>query len=323
MMVIESALPAPSSAWPRLRCHRGLRPLPDGIDLAALREGLTSLGVGTTGAGGAPARSSPRCGSRWRRRRGRALAGAARGPARPAEALRTCEGGPCRSSRPRDGARSTRPGASKHPGPRRRGPAHRGAASSPRWPARPARGRPRCSTSSARSTSRRAGRVRLDGRDLVALCARGALADLRLRPIGFVFQAYNLIPVLTALENAEFVLLLQGAAPPSAARACAEVLERDGPRRAGGPAAAPSFRRAAAARGGGARDRGAAGVGAGRRADRQPRLGDRRRAARHHAASSTASTASPSSSPPTIRGSWSAPAASSASSTAAWKRRGR
>ncbi len=36
------------------------------------------------------------------------------------------------------------------------------------------------------------------------------LARLRLRRIGFVFQAYNLIPVLTALENTEFVMELQG-----------------------------------------------------------------------------------------------------------------
>ena len=37
-----------------------------------------------------------------------------------------------------------------------------------------------------------------------------ALADLRRDRIGFVFQAYNLVPVLTALENAELTLLLQG-----------------------------------------------------------------------------------------------------------------
>lgn len=36
------------------------------------------------------------------------------------------------------------------------------------------------------------------------------LSELRLRKIGFIFQAYNLIPVLTAIENVEYVLLLQG-----------------------------------------------------------------------------------------------------------------
>ncbi len=39
---------------------------------------------------------------------------------------------------------------------------------------------------------------------------RNQLADLRLWNIGYVFQAYNLIPVLTALENAAFVLELRG-----------------------------------------------------------------------------------------------------------------
>jgi putative ABC transport system ATP-binding protein len=53
------------------------------------------------------------------------------------------------------------------------------------------------------------GSVRLDGTDLATL-DRGALVDFRLRHIGFVFQAYNLIPVLTAEENVEFVMLLQG-----------------------------------------------------------------------------------------------------------------
>ena len=37
----------------------------------------------------------------------------------------------------------------------------------------------------------------------------GARADLRLQQIGFVFQAYNLIPVLTAAENVDYILLLQ------------------------------------------------------------------------------------------------------------------
>ena len=40
--------------------------------------------------------------------------------------------------------------------------------------------------------------------------SKGQLADLRLANIGFVFQAYNLIPVLTARENVEFVMQIQG-----------------------------------------------------------------------------------------------------------------
>jgi putative ABC transport system ATP-binding protein len=53
------------------------------------------------------------------------------------------------------------------------------------------------------------GEVLVEGQNL-QLLSGGALAHLRLRRLGFVFQAYNLLPVLTALENAEFTLLLQG-----------------------------------------------------------------------------------------------------------------
>jgi putative ABC transport system ATP-binding protein len=53
------------------------------------------------------------------------------------------------------------------------------------------------------------GRVLVDGRDVGAMSERQR-AQLRLDRIGFVFQAYNLLPVLTALENAEFPLMLRG-----------------------------------------------------------------------------------------------------------------
>ena len=52
------------------------------------------------------------------------------------------------------------------------------------------------------------GRVWVDGADLASL-DRTALSEVRKNRIGFVFQAYNLIPVMTAFENAEFVLNLQ------------------------------------------------------------------------------------------------------------------
>ncbi len=53
------------------------------------------------------------------------------------------------------------------------------------------------------------GRVVVDGRDIWEMRS-GDLIDFRLNHIGFVFQAYNLIPVLTARENVEFIMLLQG-----------------------------------------------------------------------------------------------------------------
>jgi putative ABC transport system ATP-binding protein len=53
------------------------------------------------------------------------------------------------------------------------------------------------------------GRIWLGDVEVTAL-RPAQLADLRLRHIGFVFQEYNLIPVLSALENVEYVMLLQG-----------------------------------------------------------------------------------------------------------------
>ena len=53
------------------------------------------------------------------------------------------------------------------------------------------------------------GQVTIAGIELGSL-SRAALSAMRLYKIGFVFQSYNLLPVLTAYENAEYVLLLQG-----------------------------------------------------------------------------------------------------------------
>mgnify|MGYP001575259504 CR=1 FL=1 len=54
-----------------------------------------------------------------------------------------------------------------------------------------------------------AGRMWVADEELGQLTRR-ALAELRLKRIGFVFQEYNLIPVLSAIENVEYVMLLQG-----------------------------------------------------------------------------------------------------------------
>jgi len=53
------------------------------------------------------------------------------------------------------------------------------------------------------------GRINIAGHDVTGL-GRSDAAKFRLSHIGFVFQAYNLLPVLTAYENAEYTLLLQG-----------------------------------------------------------------------------------------------------------------
>ncbi|KMY67989.1 macrolide ABC transporter ATP-binding protein [Desulfocarbo indianensis] len=53
------------------------------------------------------------------------------------------------------------------------------------------------------------GAVVVDGESLEQM-SQTQLAEMRLQKVGFVFQAYNLVPVLSALENVEFVMLLQG-----------------------------------------------------------------------------------------------------------------
>jgi putative ABC transport system ATP-binding protein len=68
----------------------------------------------------------------------------------------------------------------------------------------------------------RMGEIRIDRLD------RGQLADMRLHHIGFVFQAYNLIPVLSARENVEFVMQVQGLSSAERRRKSRDILREVG-----------------------------------------------------------------------------------------------
>lgn len=69
-----------------------------------------------------------------------------------------------------------------------------------------------------------AGQVSVAGIPLAGL-NEAQLADLRLTKIGFVFQAYNLIPVLSARENVEFIMQLQGVAAAERRRRALDMLD--------------------------------------------------------------------------------------------------
>lgn len=71
------------------------------------------------------------------------------------------------------------------------------------------------------------GRVWVAGHE-VSEMSNQALAQLRLEQVGFVFQAYNLLPVLSAMENAEFPMLLQGVPPEERRSRVRELFERTG-----------------------------------------------------------------------------------------------
>ncbi len=71
------------------------------------------------------------------------------------------------------------------------------------------------------------GEIEIDGQRVDKM-GKSALADMRLYKIGFVFQAYNLIPVLSAQENVEFVMQLQGVSSQERADKARRVLKEVG-----------------------------------------------------------------------------------------------
>ena len=71
------------------------------------------------------------------------------------------------------------------------------------------------------------GSVIVDQHDYTTM-NNGDLAELRLHRIGFVFQSYNLIPVLTAAENVEYILRLQGTAKSERQQRVRQLLDEVG-----------------------------------------------------------------------------------------------
>lgn len=71
------------------------------------------------------------------------------------------------------------------------------------------------------------GSIYLDGENIGGL-SRSDLSLLRLRKIGFIFQSFNLIPVLSAQENVEFVMQLQGVSKSERSARAQAVLNRVG-----------------------------------------------------------------------------------------------
>jgi putative ABC transport system ATP-binding protein len=71
------------------------------------------------------------------------------------------------------------------------------------------------------------GRIFIDGRDITTL-GEGELTKLRRHKIGFIFQFYNLIPALTALENVELPMLTAGASRKDTSKRALQLLETVG-----------------------------------------------------------------------------------------------
>ncbi|MBN2586678.1 MAG: ABC transporter ATP-binding protein [Candidatus Fermentibacteraceae bacterium] len=71
------------------------------------------------------------------------------------------------------------------------------------------------------------GKVWLSGRCISDMSGRD-LSDFRRDNIGFIFQAYNLLPVLTVEENVEYIMLLQGVPKPERHERVMDILEKVG-----------------------------------------------------------------------------------------------
>ena len=127
--------------------------------------------------------------------------------------------------------------------------------------------------------------------DRIDTLAGGKLASWRARHIGFVFQMYNLLPVLTAARNVELPLLLTKLAIRGPQEARADRVVGRGARRAGQPLSAPALGRSGTARRHRPRDRHRSDAAALRRADGRSRSQVRRRSAQPAARRSTATTA--------------------------------
>ena len=117
------------------------------------------------------------------------------------------------------------------------------------------------------------GDVSIDGVSLIGL-SESDLAELRLRKIGFVFQAYNLIPVLTRARERRVHSAAAGCRSRGAARACSGGTRFPGPRRHERASPGRAFRWPTATRGHRPGHSDQPGTVAGRRADGQPGLGD-------------------------------------------------
>ena len=120
------------------------------------------------------------------------------------------------------------------------------------------------------------GKVTVAGTDLTPL-SEGELAKWRSRNIGFIFQFYNLIPVLNAVENVELPLLLTSLSKTRAPRTCDDRAADCRPGRPREALSAPALRRTGAARRHRARRRDRPDGAGGRRAHRRSRPPERGR----------------------------------------------